>query len=100
MSDNSDKRQSLIDILHQVLPFITADTDMVWTRYENWQQLRDVLQQHIIQITNGNLGSLDNLKILMAPTGTLQEHAIQNGWTSQYMQLAEQFDELCKALNV
>ena len=36
----------------------------------------------------------DELKLLFAPTGALQETSMDNGWAGEYLLLSERFDGL------
>ena len=40
----------------------------------------------------------DQLRMLFAPTGPLQETAMMSGWTDEYMKISEQFDKAIEGL--
>ena len=84
----------LIDIIKKVKEKITDDSDMVWTHYDNAKQLRDELDANVQKLKVGATSSLEELKMLFLPTATLQEHAICNGWTDEYLKFAAKFDNL------
>jgi|KBSSwiS6_1023812.scaffolds.fasta_scaffold20545_2 hypothetical protein len=86
--------QELIDIINKVKAKISDNSDMVWTHYGNAKQLTDELRLYTQELQNGNMSSLEKIKLLFLPTGTLQEHSISNGWRDEYLKLAEKFDNL------
>jgi hypothetical protein len=84
----------LIEIIKKVKEQITDDSDMVWMHYDNAKQLRDELDVNVQKLTLGDTSSLVELKNLFLPTAALQEHAISNGLSDDYLKLAAKFDNL------
>lgn len=76
---------SIITILEQVLDKITDGSDIAWTRFNTPKEMR--------QERTGELGCLDNVSLLFAPTSAFQEHSISNGWSDVYMQMSASFDQ-------
>jgi hypothetical protein len=91
--------QEVIDILTKVKDKISNDSDMVWTHYDSAKELRDELELCTKELRNGDMSSLKKIKALFLPTATLQEHSISNGWSNEYLQLAEKFDNLYSKIN-
>jgi hypothetical protein len=90
--------QELIDIIYKVKSKISDDSDMVWTLYDNAKQLRDELEAYIQELQNGNMSSVEKIRLLFLPTATLQEHSISNSWADEYLKLSEKFDNLYSML--
>jgi hypothetical protein len=84
----------LIEIIKKVKQKITDRSDMTWTTYETPAQLRDELEVYINQFQADDISSLEKIKMLFLPTGTLQEHSICNGWTDEFLNLSTEFDRL------
>ena len=84
----------LIDIIKKEKEKVTDDSDMVWIHYDNVKQLRDELDATVHNLKFGDTCSLEELKMLFLPTATLQEHAICNGWSDEYLTLSAKFDNL------
>jgi hypothetical protein len=82
----------LINIIERIKEKITNDSDMVGTRYDTPVQLREELDQCSQQLKQRNKRVIKNLSELFAPTGSLQEHSISNGWSEEFLKLAKQFD--------
>lgn len=86
--------QEICDILQTVKNKVTDDSDMIWTSYEPAQELRDEIDTLISQLSNKDTSNLETIYMHFLPTSTFQEHSLQNGWSGEYMMLAEKFDEL------
>lgn len=82
----------LLNILERVNARITDDSNVVWTRYDTPVTLHAELVAYMEQLRGGNTACLEQLKLLFAPTGSLQEHAISNGWANEYIQWSAIFD--------
>lgn len=91
--------QELIDIINKVKDKISDDSDMVWTHYDTAKELRDELEFYMHEVRNGDMSSLEKIKLLFLPTATFQEHSISNGWPDEYLALAEKFDNLYSITN-
>ena len=52
------------------------------------------LNRAIESLERGMEVNRDELKLLFAPTGALQETAIDNGWGDEFLSLSERFDQL------
>jgi hypothetical protein len=82
-------------IMEEVLSVVqAAPHDMSWTAYEDGESAVADLRDHIERLRRDDLSRLSDLRSLFAPTGSLQELAISNGWSERYMSLAKRFDEL------
>jgi hypothetical protein len=90
--------QKLIELIGQIKAKITADSDMMWGRYDTPEQLVVELEQYESRLSQEDLSCLKSLDLLFAPTGTLQEHALQNGWSTKFLVMAETFDALFERL--
>ncbi|MFC0555755.1 hypothetical protein ACFFHJ_33130 [Planotetraspora thailandica] len=82
-------------IMEEVLCVVqAAPHDTSWTAYESWEAAVADLRDHVERLRRDDLTRLSDLRLLFAPTASLQELAISNGWTGHYMSLAERFDGL------
>ena len=93
-------KAELIDILLEIKLKVTEASDMMWTTYETPQSLQEELDRFIHELSNDDLGIVKEINVHFLPTGTFQEHAMQNGWTDEYMILAERFDKLYATINI
>jgi hypothetical protein len=57
-------------------------------------EIVDVLTRGIELLERGSEPNRDELKLLFAPTGALQETSMDNGWVREYLTLSEAFDGL------
>jgi hypothetical protein len=82
-------------IMEEVLCIVqAAPHDTSWTVYADWAAAVADLRDHTERLRRGDLSRLSDLRMLFAPTASLQELALSNGWPERYMALAERFDEL------
>lgn len=84
----------IISIIKETRNHINDSTDVIWTNYKNAQELQNEMDNDIQDLENGKLISLEKYKMYFLPTATFQEISIANGWSEEYMKLAEKFDEL------
>lgn len=88
-----DNRKLIIDIVKIIRQKITVETDIVWTSYNNVNELQKDVDKNLISFENGDLQALEKFKYLFGPTATFQELSLSNGWSEEYLILAERFDE-------
>ena len=84
----------LIKIIEIIKSKIQDGSDVVWTHYETPSEFRDDLDNYIARLKANDKTCLEELNVLFAPTGSLQEHSILNGWTDEYVTIAERFDKV------
>lgn len=53
-----------------------------------------ILSRAIEGLETGSDLNLEELKLLFAPTGDLQETSMGNGWGDEYLELSSKFDTL------
>ena len=83
-----------VDVLNTARTKITDDSDIAWISYNSPAELRDRIRDLIERIEQKELEAIGDAYFLFLPTGAFQEHAISNGWTEEYMNLAERFDKV------
>jgi hypothetical protein len=86
-------KEELIDILLEIKSKITDTSEMMWTTYDTPQDLNKDIDNFIFELDHNNLEVMKDINTHFLPTGTFQEHAMQNGWTDEYMNLAARFDK-------
>jgi hypothetical protein len=86
--------QNLIDILNNVKEKFTDNSDMLYTSYGTAKEVRDELDSYMEQLSKSNNNCIEDLNVHFLPASTFQEHALQNNWCKEYMQLSEQFDSI------
>ena len=88
----------LIKIIELIKNKISDSSDVTWTQYETAKEFRDDLDRYVARLKINDKSCLEDLNVLFAPTGSLQEHSISNGWSDEYLRLAEQFDKISYGL--
>ena len=85
-----------IEILLKIKAKITDDSDLAGISFETADDLRKEIDGLVSQVRRGDEEVCKNIQFHFLPTSTFQEHAIQNGWEDEYLQLAERFDQICQ----
>ena len=71
---------------------------MTWTAFNTPEELRYEIDSLIFRLTSKDPKAYKDIHIHFLPMSTFQEHAMQNGWTDEYMNLAARFDKLYEPL--
>ena len=89
----------VIGILEKVKHVLELpDTDVVWSRYNSVEEAVEDMNQHIERLRRGDLSKIEDLALLFAPTGSLQEISISSGWGQGFLYLAARFDRAIEPL--
>lgn len=86
-------------IIRLVRAKITDNTNLLWTDYDDAEELQTELDHDLLQLEKGNLSSLKKYKSYFLPTATFQEIAVSNAWGDEYLRLAGLFDGLYGEIN-
>lgn len=90
--------KSVASILKQIENYIKTDTDTVWSRFDSSEQFLTELKQDIERIEFCDFSTLEKIRREFGPTSSYQEISISNGWSEEYLKLAETFDKLFEKL--
>lgn len=82
----------LIDIINDVKIYILDDSDMTYCYYETPKDFIIELDKYIQEIQRGNMKVIDDLSVEFAVTSSLQEHSMGNGWSDEFILIADKFD--------
>lgn len=97
-SSPSQHFDKISELLTSIKIKTNAQTDVIWSRYETPQELIDDLDAKIVKLRASNYDVLGDLYMLFAPTGSFQEISLSNGWSEEFLELAESFELLYKNL--
>ena len=92
--------QELIDIITTIRNKINDTTDVVWTKYENANDLQMEIDKVLNDFIKGDMSMLDKFYYWFLPTSTFQEISISNGWINEYIVLSNKFDKLYDKLKI
>lgn len=84
---------SLIDVLKRCRELSQASQDAIWSS-TGVSEIVAILDRGIESLERGCELNRDELKLLFAPTGALQETSLDNGWSEDYLSLSGTFDGL------
>jgi len=87
--------EELISVIKETRSYLAREeNDYSWSPCRDRDHALSELDSILAQLENG---SIPDIEILFAPTGPIQEVSLSSGWSRQYIQLAERFDETYKA---
>ncbi|MZQ84915.1 hypothetical protein GQF01_22650 [Paenibacillus sp. 5J-6] len=90
----NDRKQLLTSLLLQVRDQVDSPTtDISWSKYDSLEELLqflDILIKKVKESEEDSINSIiEDLKLLFAPTGSLQEISISSGWTKEFLELSQ-----------
>ncbi len=89
-----NQKLRLLAVLSTTRTMSSRSTEDGWG-FESPQEATDQLDQIIDAVFYEDPKGLPKYwQLLYAPTGPLQEIAMANGWSDEYLKLAEEFDSL------
>ena len=98
MSSNATY-QKLIEILQETREALARPgNNFVWSSWHNADEALREVDGFISRIEGGDMPGQMDLKLLFAPTGSIQEVAVSSGWGGEFLELAERFDATMESL--
>ena len=91
---NKDLFHEAVELLRIAQIKITDNSDFAWVSFDTPAELRNHINSLIGRLEQYEFKAIEDAYILFLPTATLQEHAISNGWSDEYMKLASKFDQI------
>ncbi len=92
-----NKIKEIIKVLEKVREIIVNyEMDLSYSTYESEKQLISDLEVYITELKTNDLSCKKEISVLFAPTGDLQEIAIDSGWSDEYIELAKIIDRCIK----
>lgn len=85
-------------ILANIKSKINDETDTIWTGFDNKKVLIKELASDQKQIELLDFETLEKIMVEFLPTSTYQELAMSNGWSDEYLKIAEKFDSIHKRI--
>ena len=91
--------EEIVAILEEVASILKLpDMDVAWSRYNNVEEAVEDINQHNARLRRGDLSKMQDLTLLFAPTGSLQEISISSGWGTPFLSIAARFDRAVEAM--
>lgn len=90
-----ERYTALTEILNEInLKVSSQDTDILFSKYNTVEELLGDINSFTIRLINDGLSALSDIYIFFAPTGSLQEISIANGWGNKFIELSNKVDEI------
>lgn len=93
----SNSKESLIELLNKVKGLLFEHDNMSFDGLSPAEIGMD-LDIVVEQLQNGERIDKEYLKALFAPTAPIQECAMANDWSDEYLKLSSEFDDLIKKI--
>lgn len=90
----TNHREELLQIIEVVRSTVHPETELIYSYFESVDELLRELDELSEGVKNGELESLSTLSMHFAPTSGFQELSMQNGWSEEYLKIAEEFDRI------
>lgn len=87
-------REELLQIIEVVKSTVHRETELIYSYFESVDELLKELDELSEEVKKGELNSLNTLSMHFAPTSGFQELPMQNGWSKEYLKLADRFDRV------
>jgi hypothetical protein len=92
---NRENIKALRILLEEVVVILeTSDTNLAWSGYNSAEEIIGELCDHIEKLKTNELTPIGEIKLLFAPTSSLQDIAIQSGWCENFLAIASKVDSL------
>ncbi|WP_068773582.1 hypothetical protein [Paenibacillus sp. FJAT-26967] len=86
-------KEPLLHLIKDVINEINLEsTDVTWSKYECTEELLNELRTYMDKILTNDDSVLQELKLCFAPTSSLQEISIENGWEDKFLEYAKRFE--------
>ena len=72
----------------------SSDNDFMWSSWDDSEAAQQEMQQVISALEKGESGAFEQIRVLIAPTGPLQEVALQAWWSDVFQTQAERIETL------
>ena len=81
--------QEISKIIGNIKSRINIETDTLWTGFDNTEILKNELDSDQKRIELLDFEILEKIMVEFLPTSTYQELAMSNGWSEEYLKIAE-----------
>lgn len=89
--------QRLILLLRNLDSMINEGDDFVQSNIDP-HSFKNEIHEVIMDLAFKNFNSISSFSINFAPTGSLQDHSIANGWEQKFLEMADEFDTLINGI--
>jgi hypothetical protein len=91
---NPCAKDNLISLLRETQAILRRpQNDFAWSHWDNAEQAISDIESHIAAIQREDASRLEDLRLLFAATGSIQEVSESSGWGREFIDLAARFDK-------
>ncbi|ACT03324.1 hypothetical protein [Paenibacillus sp. JDR-2] len=97
MTDNYHK---IIYLLEELRARVESPlTDLFWSSYNSVSEILEEIDSYVIRLTAMDIEVMKDIQFFIAPTGSMQEISISNGWASEFVAISGMLDQLMEFSN-
>lgn len=85
--------ESFYDCIQVTIEKIEASEDSIWAGLSGQEVVMD-LKFAVEKVKEGKEYDRGHISMLYAPTGSIQEIAIDNGWGEEFLRISSNFDKI------
>lgn len=83
----------LLDIFQRTRDLVARpENDFAWSSWRDSDEALEEIDGIIAKLRQGEAPPVNDMAILFAPTGPMQELALSSGWGNRFLGLASEFD--------
>ncbi|WP_127492981.1 hypothetical protein [Paenibacillus glycanilyticus] len=97
MTDNHNK---IIYLLEELRARVESPlTDLFWSSYNSVSEILEEIDSYVIRLSAMDIDVMKDIQFFIAPTGSMQEISISNGWSDEFIVITEKLDQLIQINN-
>ena len=91
--------REIIKLLKIIREYVSIkDSDVTMSTFNTNKEVIIVIDNHIKWLSKSDISIINDLIVLLLPTSDFQEISISNGWSEEYLKIANKFDSLIKLI--
>lgn len=91
--------KELSEIMNYIIETkIYSEMELIYSNYKTTEDLKNDLTQILELLKKYEIRAVEKIKLLSAPTGSMQEISILNHWSDEYLAIAKKVDSLIETI--
>jgi hypothetical protein len=82
-----------VEALQSIVPLLRSSESSLWAP-EDPLEIADFIEAVVAALQSGRDFDRDRLRLFFLPIGSIQEIAIRNGWSDQYLEVSAVVDTI------
>ena len=87
--------KEIISLLKIIRGYVSSEnSDVIMSTFNTNKDVINIIDNHIAMLLESDISRINELIVLFLPTSDFQEISISNGWSEEYLKIANRFDNL------